>query len=150
MNKEDIKPSEDGITHINAYSKGKTELGRLLSNFALTPFVHSKYGSFTSLEGFWYWAATGKIHGDLRTLHGYIAKALGKSYERVDNNTFELDILSASKCKVEQNNNLLLLLEKNELPLVHYYVYGNWINYKLVFSDSNRFQLDFYELYSKW
>lgn len=27
-------PEEDGITHINIYSKGSTELGRLLSNFA--------------------------------------------------------------------------------------------------------------------
>lgn len=29
-----INPDEDGRTHINIYSKGGTELGRLLSNFA--------------------------------------------------------------------------------------------------------------------
>lgn len=32
-----INPLEDGITHINVYSKGATELGRLLTNFAHTP-----------------------------------------------------------------------------------------------------------------
>lgn len=32
-----INPEEDGITHINIYSKGKTDLGRMLSNFAKFP-----------------------------------------------------------------------------------------------------------------
>ena len=30
------KQTEDGYNHINVYSKGKTELGRWLSNFAHT------------------------------------------------------------------------------------------------------------------
>jgi hypothetical protein len=51
----DIKPSEDGVTHINVYSRGNTELGRLLSNFAHTPFSHPEFGEFASVEGFWYW-----------------------------------------------------------------------------------------------
>jgi len=34
-----INPEEDGITHINIYSKGKTDLGRMLSNFAKLPFI---------------------------------------------------------------------------------------------------------------
>ena len=32
-----IDPSKDGIDHINIYSKGKTELGKYLSNFTYAP-----------------------------------------------------------------------------------------------------------------
>jgi hypothetical protein len=31
------KPEDDGKTHINVYSKGLTELGQFLSNFAEAP-----------------------------------------------------------------------------------------------------------------
>jgi hypothetical protein len=48
-------PEEDGVTHINIYSKGKTELGRWLTNFSYSPFNHPEYGKFLSMEGFWYW-----------------------------------------------------------------------------------------------
>ena len=44
-----IDPKLDGIEHINIYSKGKTELGRLLTNFAQTPFIHPEYGRFESV-----------------------------------------------------------------------------------------------------
>lgn len=37
-------PDNDGITHINLYSKSRTVLGRQLSNFAHSPFKHPKYG----------------------------------------------------------------------------------------------------------
>ena len=57
-----INPDNDGIDHINTYSKGKTELGKLLTNFAHTPFVHPKYGEFQSVEGFWYFKKTGYSH----------------------------------------------------------------------------------------
>lgn len=40
----------DGIDHINIYSKGKTTLGRMLSNFACTPFTHPEDGKFASIE----------------------------------------------------------------------------------------------------
>lgn len=38
-----FKPEMDGIDHINVYSKGKTELGKLLSNFARTPFENANF-----------------------------------------------------------------------------------------------------------
>lgn len=33
-----FNPLEDGITHINAYSKSKQEVGRAISNFAYAPY----------------------------------------------------------------------------------------------------------------
>ena len=53
-----FQPNEDGITHINICSKGKTELGRLLSNFAHTPFWLQGAGRFESVEGYWFWLGT--------------------------------------------------------------------------------------------
>ena len=52
MNNE-IIPTEDGITHINIYSKGQTELGKMLSNFAKFP-IQTVDGNFMSVEGYWY------------------------------------------------------------------------------------------------
>ena len=50
MNLED-----DGITHINVYSKGATALGRALSNFARIPVMVVPNGRFESVEAYWYW-----------------------------------------------------------------------------------------------
>ena len=44
----------DGMTHINVYSKGKTEIGRWLSNFAYSPIDLGNEGYFSSIEGYWY------------------------------------------------------------------------------------------------
>ena len=49
-----LTPQNDGITHINVYSKGKTTLGRWLTNFAHTP-IDTIDGHFESIEGYWYW-----------------------------------------------------------------------------------------------
>jgi hypothetical protein len=46
------KSKDDGITHINIYSKGKTELGRWLSNFTYHP-IETEDGKFDSVEGYW-------------------------------------------------------------------------------------------------
>lgn len=45
---------KDGIDHINVYSKGKTALGRFLSNFAQVD-LETKNGNFSSVEAYWYW-----------------------------------------------------------------------------------------------
>ena len=49
----DYKPLNDGVDHINIYSRGKTQLGRMLSNFYLSPFNHPVYGGFNTVEGFY-------------------------------------------------------------------------------------------------
>jgi len=63
--------NDDGLSHINIYSKGMTELGRLLSNFANTPVNTPQDGKFTSIEGYWYWLLGKNDNREvLRTLHG--------------------------------------------------------------------------------
>lgn len=140
----DYLPEEDGKTHINVYSKGKTELGRLLSNFGHTPFDHPEYGHFSSIEGFWYWLSTGKKTEDLRFLFGYKAKQAGLlirqqvekygEFKEIDN--FKAEIKKAMILKVEQNARLCQLLRNSSLPLTHYYVWGNEDNYRISYPRS--------------
>ena len=120
-----IAPSEDGVSHINIYSKGATELGRLLSNFAYTPFEHEIYGWFASIEGFWYFAKSGFQHEHMRELHGVTAKSQGKLLEVVEFPYFKQTILSGIRCKLRQNRRILKLLEESDLPFEHYYYYGD-------------------------
>lgn len=135
-----FNPAEDGITHINIYSKGKTELGRLLSNFAYTPFELTIYGKFASVEAYWYWLLLydGGAHPQgetkkLRTLHGFAAKKFGKSLiskylkdtQFTDHSeVFKRKIKVALKAKLDCNPDIKKQLIESTLPLTHYYVFN--------------------------
>ncbi len=116
--------SEDGITHINVYSKGQTELGRFLSNFAHTP-IETVDGHFESIEGYWYWLGTDNPEKDkLRTLFGSEAKFVGRELRGLDwqeSADFKDKILNAIKIKINQYPRLQNKLKENKLPLTHYY-----------------------------
>jgi len=122
-------PERDGVDHINVYSKGATELGRLLTNFAHTPFEHPTRGKFESMEGYWYYVSTGDKHEELRTLVGSQAKAFGKTLEKVDINPdyFEVLIRTGIRAKLIYHPKILEMLLDNELPLAHYYVFGSQV-----------------------
>ena len=122
-------PKEDGITHINIYSKGQTDLGRLLSNFAFTPFKHPHHGKFNSIEGFWFWLGSKPSfqRESLRILSGAPAKSLGQRLERVkfEEDCFRSEIREAIACKTYQHHKIYKALKESNLPFTHYYVYGN-------------------------
>lgn len=123
-------PDEDGITHINIYSKGKTELGRLLSNFSRTPFTYEPYGYFESAEAFYYWYCTGQKHDDLKVLYGFNAKNKGIQYnsDRIDIlglTCDDFEILQNSLVrKIACNPDIANLLKESTLPFYHYYNYS--------------------------
>ncbi len=120
----DIDPNEDGITHINVYSKAKTELGRFLSNFAHSP-VNTPDGHFESLEGYWYWLKTYDDY--LRELYGYKAKEYGKKLPVANQTVNKSKFKKALYQKVKNNSEWLKenpLWNDLSLPLKHYYVYG--------------------------
>jgi len=119
-----IIEGEDGKTHINIYSKGKTELGRLLSNFAYSPF-ECEEGKFYSIEGYWYWLGT--RDEVLKTLSGYQAKKYGQSLNRIYKvKDFEDKIRIAMVLKVNSNPKLFDLLLDSDLPFTHYYVFNGY------------------------
>lgn len=132
------EPEDDGLTHINIYSRGKTELGRLLSNFAHTPIVIPGYGYFQSVEGFWYWLLilmlgieTPRIR-ELRDVWGFEAKKLGRELIAQRNGehslpknlelAFSVDILRALRIKLDTHEHIRQLLVESMLPFTHYYV----------------------------
>ncbi|ATN92890.1 hypothetical protein QGX11_gp127 [Pseudomonas phage PPSC2] len=115
-------PERDGVDHVNVYSKGRTELGQLLTNFADTPFRHPEHGWFRTVEGFWYWLKTGMQYEQLRNVSGWEAKMLGKKWPSVELEHFDQKIKTALRAKLVQHPNILTMLIDNELPLAHYYV----------------------------
>jgi hypothetical protein len=139
-------PLTDGITHINVYSKGKTKLGRSLTNFARIGFTHPRYGMFESIEGFWYWLKTGMIHDELRVLHGFKANEEGKKIEKIDVCDFEQQIKEAIFYKVEQCPALIEALKESTLPFSHYYYYGDPNNCKIIANDNSKWFVDYLEL----
>ena len=126
MSAPSVNPKDDGKTHINCWSKGRTALGRELSNFANTPFKHPKYGNFVSVEGFWYWLATGQTDDKLRRLYGLSAKSYGSKLTTVpmEPSVFQKTICEAIRCKIAQNKNLRKAFAESTLPFRHYFTYG--------------------------
>lgn len=121
-----IKPREDGLKHINVWSKAKTQVGQLLSNFAHTPFRHPVHGFFVSVEGYWYWCASGRRNDQLRRLHGSSARSVGQQQESVPlpESEFHDMIREGLSYKVFQNKAVREALADSRLPLEHYFVYG--------------------------
>lgn len=119
-------PLKDGIDHINIYSKGITELGRYLSNWANAPVVTDD-GYFASIEGYWYWLSS---HDEvLRNLYGFKAKQVGKQISItgahiLPADQFRLKIRDACWAKIHTNQKMLTAFIQSALPFTHYYAYG--------------------------
>ena len=121
----DFDPSMDGVTHVNVYSKGKTSLGRWLSNFTHEP-IETEDGPFNSIEGYWYWL--GCRHDRLRVLSGFAAKQFGRECEKavvLGPLEFRAKVCRAIRVKALQRPDMLAELRANQLPLAHYYVFNN-------------------------
>lgn len=138
----DLNPLEDGTTHINIYSKGKTLLGRFLSNFSYAPFNNGTDGSFYSIEGYWYWLST--KDDKLRTLIGYDAKSYGQAICGKDwpiDEEFKTKIKTAIERKIFYNHEMYNNFIDSKLPFSHYYVYGS----KVVEPKEGKWIIDFIE-----
>ncbi len=130
----------DGSSHINIYSKGRTSLGRALSNFAHTP-IPTVDGEFASIEGYWYWLCCedSSTKEPLREMSGNEAKTYGRSIKAVDwrdDPSFKLRIYNAMLTKLILHDTILSEFLNNNLPFRHYYVFkdkviepaeGKWI-----------------------
>lgn len=139
-----LNPTEDGTTHINVYSKGKTQLGRLLSNFTRSQLVLGTEGTFASVEGYWYWLLAKDVptaqRDELRHKAGWDAKRLGRELLQLqeeqgdyrDNPEFRKKVYGALDYKLRyfrwSGRDLKDLLKESTLPLVHYYVYGDKVH----------------------
>lgn len=112
----------DGVDHINIYSRGNTQLGRRLSNFAYVSFDHPFFGKFSSMEGFWYYIRNGCQDEELRNLSGLAAKHRGRLTRGQYQTHFRDDIIGGIYQKIIQNEHLLNEFVASTLPFTHYYV----------------------------
>lgn len=120
-----MDPKQDGITHINIYSKGRTELGRFLTNFAHLPII-TEDGPFVSVEGYWYWLSNNQE--EMRTIFGYSAKKTGKTFPvvtQLSEQEFQRKIRQACWIKIHSNPLMLEVFKNSILPFTHYYVFSN-------------------------
>lgn len=115
----------DGVSHINIYSKGQTALGKALSHFHFSPFVHPHYGPFNSMEGFWYYVKSSVKDDQLRVLTGHKAKEYGKKLPAKRRDNFKEVIIEANFHKIEQNARIKEMMIESVLPFDHYYLFGN-------------------------
>lgn len=118
-----IHPLEDGVTHINIYSKGRTPLGRFLSNFSDCR-IQTEDGYFRTIEGYWYWLST--KHEPLRDFPGWQCKQVGRKLRGEDwpkDPEFNGKIARAIMTKITTNQWCLNeLIQSGTLPFFHYYV----------------------------
>lgn len=132
-------PESDGIDHINIYTKGKTQLGRDLTNLSNIGFTFPEYGTFKSMEGFWYYFLTGCKYEKFKGMSGFDSKKLGKTLtkERVDKEGLSEEqkevLREGIRCKLRQNKGLLNNLIDSTLPFSHYYYYGDISNPKVIY-----------------
>lgn len=118
-------PQDDGKTHINIYSKGRTEIGRFLSNFSDCNII-TEDGPFRTIEGYWYWLSSKDDR--LRKTNGFESKKLGRSILAQDwlkDGVFKDKIRKAIYIKLISHPKMLEQLLVTKLPLTHYYVYGD-------------------------
>jgi hypothetical protein len=141
-NRPRYNPSEDGVTHINIYSKGKTDLGRLLSNFATLWVSHPEHGNWPSIEAFYYWYGTGKTHDIFRELSPYEVKKYGKNLPKVPVDDFQDQIRLMILFKIQYYSNIREALKQTALPFTHYYTYGNGLDVKIIEKDADQWLVE--------
>lgn len=119
-------PREDGITHINIYSKAQTTLGRALSNW--TPCtINTSIGQFRSIEGLIFYL--GSFDERLRDVFGFKAKQLGEQLDRgirLPEDIFRRIVTEGMYSKIEHlTPEFQKQFKFSKLPFTHYYTYGN-------------------------
>lgn len=161
INGNDYFSEDDGVTHINIYSGGKTPLGRFLSNFTYAT-TETPHGRFNSLEGYYhYLKSTMAIIGSpnsnelfhqyndtlyqLRQASGKSAQHFGRALRQqlMANGVWFDDTQSiiknglfveALKSKISSSGYRERFLAST-LPFTHYYLFGNTINFKPHYND---------------
>ncbi|MDD3172156.1 MAG: hypothetical protein PHF63_00555 [Herbinix sp.] len=119
---------DDGITHLNVYSKARTSMGRMLSNFYYYPFT-CEDGYFASVECYWHWLSIKDpvAKEQVRCMSGNNARAFARMIHKTEEKEiipdFRRKILYAIWIKLI-NNKHLIDKELLKLPFTHYYLFG--------------------------
>lgn len=112
----------DGVKYINTYSKGRTELGKMLSNFYHAPII-TNHGLFHTIEGYWQWLRDPNKNNKFRYMDGITAKRSSKFIldKCPIDDEFKSNIANAIGIKILNTPEIYELCSSNELPFEHYY-----------------------------
>lgn len=118
-------PREEGITHINIYSKANSTLGRFLSNWSPCD-INTSIGKFISIEGLIFYM--GSFDEQLRDVVGFEAKQLGEKLDRgirLPDDIFKRIVIEGMESKIQAlKPPFKKEFIRSVLPLTHYYCYG--------------------------
>ena len=133
----ELKPEYDGINHVNVFSKSRSKLGRMLSNFAHTPFTLGE-NKFESVESWWYWTKMNNINksvlfpvftpehlSEIKTKIGKYAKDYFRELHKDDSSSYsptKEELKEAYLQKLIEHPDIEKMLFENTLPIAHYYV----------------------------
>jgi hypothetical protein len=113
---------KDGVDHINVLSSGETEVGRSLAHSSITPFKHSVFGDFKTMEGFWFYIHSEERDDRLRTMTGTTLKRFAKKLTKIHVTNFRAVIMDSNYQRIMQNQFLFDLVNSSDLPFDCYFV----------------------------
>lgn len=70
---------QDGVDHINIWTRGATEIGQVLDMDFEMPWVHPRYGRFLSLSSFWYYVTSHDLDRGLMMLPSHVLRKRGST-----------------------------------------------------------------------
>ncbi len=118
------KSQVDGVDHINIYSFGKTELGRMLAPETNGRFVHPIIGPFNCLTGFWAYVKSKSRKNTYRTKDARSCLNIVNKFNDAQPNVpnFKAIITSGIYYKVMSDETLKNMVKESTLPFEMYYV----------------------------
>lgn len=121
----------DGVDHININFDGETELGQSLHQNAMFRFVHTLFGPFLTIEGFYRWLSSKTGDDEFRTLNGIQSSRFAK---QTDNHNYVPNlryfVMDATLQKINTYPELRAALVDSELPFDSYYYRFEIVNGK--------------------
>lgn len=115
------KLANDGIDHINIHHTARTNLGKALSAYGESVFMHNRWGRFLTVHGFMSWLCSPKQPDNFRTMSGTRVERAMFRQETVMVHNFYFVFFDATWQKIKANKELYDALAANTLPFDHYY-----------------------------
>lgn len=117
------KAEEDGVDHINVSSSAKTQLGKLLTPAAPTPFTHPQIGPFASIDGLRFWLIDAAHDDRFRTAaNGMVHRLQQQIKDLVPGNEWQEIVAEAMWLRTLGYPEIAELMTANELPYRCYYL----------------------------
>lgn len=113
----------DGVDHVNIWSRRATsELGKALNiDNSQYPFIHSVFGRFATIQGFWYYIRSNMACDSFRTLTGKALSNRARNFPMARAINFRAMLINAMYQRIVQNQTLIDLVKKySHLPIDAY------------------------------